>query len=119
MGNWSAQNENLVGSIAHNAYLKFNKLALKGLKSIKFSTFFAGNYAYEGDLEIREGAPNGTIIGKTHLKYFDENKGAMKYYQIPVKPTADETDLYLVFKNNKDKTQYITNANWILLNYKR
>ena len=94
------------------------QLNLKGLESIKFSTFYAAKYAYEGDIEIREGSQNGTVIGKTHLKYYNKDKGNIKYYQIPVKPTTNESHLYLVFKNNKNKEQYITNANSILLNYK-
>lgn len=118
LGNWSAANENLVGSIVHNSYLKFDVLPLKDLKSIKFAAFFVGNYAYEGDVEIREGSPQGHIIGKTHLKYYHKNKGRMKYYKIPVSPKTDKASLYLVFKNENDKEQYITNANWILLNYK-
>ncbi len=119
LGNWSAEEQNLVGSIVHDSYLKFDILPLKGLESIKFAVFFAGNYAYEGDVEIREGSPNGNLIGKTHLKYFDKNKGLMKYYKIAVTPTTDKASLFLVFKNEKDKEQYIANANWLLLNYKR
>ena len=119
LGSWSAEGENLVGSIVHNSYLKFDSLPLKGLESIKFAAFFAGNYPYEGDVEIREGSPNGNLIGKTHLKYYNENKGSMKYYKIPIKPKTDKAHLFLVFKNQKDEKQYITNANWILLNYKQ
>ena len=118
LGNWSAAGENLVGSIVHNSYLKFDAMSLKGLKSIKFAALFSSNYAYEGDVEIREGSPNGKLIGKTHLKYFNKKKRIMKYYKIDVKPTTNKANLYLVFKNEKDKKQYITNANWILLNYR-
>ena len=118
LGSWSAEGEGLVGSIVHNSFLKFNKLSSKRLESITFSAFFAGKYPYKGELEIREGSPNGTIIGKTHLEYNNENKGSFKYYQIPIQSTKDKSDLYLVFKNEIDKKQYITNANWILLNYK-
>ncbi|MDO5979515.1 ThuA domain-containing protein [Flavivirga spongiicola] len=119
LGSWSADGQNLVGSIVHNSYLKFDTLPLNGLESIKLSAFFAGNYAYEGDVEIREGSPNGNLIGKTHLKYFNKDKGLMKYYKIPVNPKTDKASLYLVFKNETDKEQYIANMNWILLNYKR
>ena len=118
LNNWIAKGEGLVGSIVNNSYIKFSKLSLKGLESVTFSAFYAAKYPYEGDLEIREGSPNGTIIGKTHLEYYHETKGIIKYYQIPVKTTAEESAIYLVFKNTIDKEQYITNANWILLNYK-
>ena len=119
LGNWSAADENLVGSIVHNSYLKFGTLPLNGLESIKLAVFFASDYAYEGHVEIRENSPNGNLIGKTHLKYFNKDKSLMKYYKIPVKPKTDKASLFLVFKNEKDKEQYIANANWVLLNYKR
>ncbi|WP_223549036.1 c-type cytochrome [Aestuariivivens sp. NBU2969] len=119
LGNWKALDETLVGSILHNAYLKFDTLNLKNLESIKLSTYFNNNYAYEGDVEIREGAPNGNLIGKNHFKYFNKGKSALKYYDIPVKPKSDKNTLFLVFKNEKDKEQYITNVNWILMNYRR
>lgn len=119
LGNWSTKGEKLVGSIVHNSYLKFDTLPLKNLESIKLSVFFRRNYAYEGDVEIRENAPNGNLIGKTHLKYFNKNKNAMKYYKIPVNPTTDKAHIYLVFKNKKDKKQYVANANWMLLSYRR
>mgnify|MGYP000604427146 CR=1 FL=1 len=94
-------------------------LLIHASKEIEGRGFAGVGIAYEGDVEIREDAPNGKLIGKTHLKYFNKKKRIMKYYKIDVKPTKDEASLYLVFKNKKDKTQYVTNANWILLNYKR
>jgi cytochrome c len=119
MGTWSAQGEKVVGSIAHNTHLKFDNMGLKGLTSIKLSTFYAADYPYKGTVEIREGSKNGKMIGKAKLGYFNDKKGATKYYQIEVSPTIETGALYLVFKNPTDKEQYITNANWILLNYKR
>ncbi|WP_233164031.1 ThuA domain-containing protein [Snuella sedimenti] len=118
LGTWDAEGQKLVGSIVNNSYLKFDNLNLKGLESIKFSAFYASDYPYNGRLEIREKAPDGKLIGATKLGYHNEHKGAMKYYQIPVRPTLDKAPLYLVFKNDTDKEQYIANANWILLNYK-
>ncbi|WP_242202762.1 ThuA domain-containing protein [Aestuariivivens insulae] len=118
LGTWDAEGETLVGSIVNNSYLKFNNVNLKNLENIKFSVFYASDYPYKGSLEIRENAPDGKLIGSTTLGYHNEHKGAMKYYDIPVRPTQDKASLYLVFKNNTDKEQYVANANWILLNYK-
>ncbi|GAA3563317.1 ThuA domain-containing protein [Snuella lapsa] len=119
LGTWNAEGQTLVGSIVNNSYLKFNNLNLKDLENIKFSAFYASDYPYKGTLEIRENALDGKLIGSTKLGYHNEDKGAMKYYQISVRPTLEKASLYLVFKNDTDKEQYIANANWILLNYRR
>jgi cytochrome c len=72
LSDWSAGGENLVGSIKHNAYLKFDNLKLSSLKSVKFSAFYAANYPYKGTVEFREDSKNGNIIGKASLGYFNE-----------------------------------------------
>ena len=119
LGEWTAQGQKVVGSIAHNSYLKFDNMGLKGLTNIKLCAFYASDYPYKGSVEIRERAQNGKIIGRTELGYFNDKKGATKYYQIDVNPTLDVGALYLVFKNPVDEEQYIAKANWILLNYNR
>jgi cytochrome c len=119
MGVWTAQGQKVVGSIAHDSYLKFDNMGLKGLKGIKLCAFYASDYPYKGSVEIREGAKDGNIIGKAALGYFNDKKGDTKYYQIEVTPSLEKGPLFLVFKNPSDKEQYITNANWILLNYNR
>ena len=117
LGQWNAKGEALIGSIVDGSFLAFNSVGLKGLKSVKLSVFFSNNYDYEGDVELREGQVTGPIIGKTHLKYFNKDKGALTVYDIPVYPQSEQNDLILLFKNEKNKAQYIANANWILLNY--
>jgi len=68
-------------------------------------------------MQIREGSVEGKIIGTTELEYFNKDKGSQKKYDIPVRPTIDDGDLFLVFKNPEDEDQYALNANWILLEY--
>ncbi|WP_242118162.1 ThuA domain-containing protein [Aestuariivivens sediminicola] len=117
LGQWNANGEALIGSIVDGSYLAFNSVRFKGLKSIRLSVFFSNNYDYEGEVELREGQVTGPIIGKTRLNYFNKDKGALKYYDIPVHSKSEQNDLILLFKNEKNKAQYIANANWILLNY--
>ncbi len=115
--NWTADGNQLVGSITHNSYLKFDAISLKGLKAIKFSAYYTSMYDYKGTVEIREGAFDGKLIGKSKLNYYNKKKGSSKEYKIKVSPTTDKSSIYLVFKNTKNKDKYITNANWIELSY--
>ncbi|WP_242156760.1 ThuA domain-containing protein [Aestuariivivens sediminis] len=118
LGNWDTDGENLVGSIVHGSYLKFDTIELNRLKRIKLSVFFGSKYNYEGDVEIREGTIDGKLIGKTHINYFNNEKSAMKYYDINIASHAEQNNLVVLFKNEKDKEQNIANVNWILLDYK-
>ena len=115
LGIWESHGLDLVGSIVHNSYLKFSNQYFKGLKNIKLAAKYNEGYDYQGMVEIREQSPDGNIIGQAQLGYFNEKKWAMKYYDIPVQPSIDRGDLYLVFKNPKDESQYVLNADWILL----
>jgi len=109
----------LVGSIAHNSFLMFDNISFKNLQDIQLAAAYNANYPYAGSVEIREGSVNGKIIGTAKLGYSHPDKGSMKYYDIPVQPNIEKGPLFLVFKNPTDKDQYVLNANWILLNYRR
>jgi cytochrome c len=118
LGIWESQGLNLVGSIVHNSYLKFSKQYFKGLRSIKLAAKYNEGYDYQGMVEIREQSPDGNLIGQAQLGYYHKDKWAVKYYDIPVQPSIERGDLYLVFKNPEDETQYVLNADWILLERK-
>lgn len=115
--NWDVNDSRLVGSIVHNSYLKFDKVNLEGLNSIKLSTFYGNNYHYKGTVEIREGDANGKLIGKKKISHFHKKDQQVKNYKIPVSPTTKKGDLCIVFKNEENKEQFIANADYILLNY--
>jgi len=119
LGVWNNMGATLVGSIAHNSFLKFNNISFKNLNNIQLAAAYNANYPYAGSVEIREGSINGKIIGTTILGYSHPDKGSMEYYDIAVQPNIDKGPLFLVFKNPADKDQYVLNANWILLNYQR
>lgn len=119
LGVWKNMGATLVGSIAHNSYLKFDNIGFNNLHSLQLAAAYNANYPYAGKVEVREGAIDGKIIGTAELGYSHPDKGSMKYYDIPLDATIDKGPLYLVFKNPADKDQYVLNANWILLNYER
>lgn len=115
LGIWDNDGATLVGSIAHNSFLKFKNQNLSSLTSIKLAAKYNAGYDYQGRVEIRENSPTGTVIGEMELGYFDKEKIGTKYYQIPVAPTIGSGDLFLVFKNPKDDKQFVLNADWVLL----
>jgi cytochrome c len=117
MGVWEAGGATLIGSGKHDSYLGFEGLDLKGIKSLTFAAFYIANYDYQGGIEIREGSPSGKVLGRQQLNYFNENKEAHKFYTIPIRPSADQGDLYVVFKDESDKDRIMANANWVMLNY--
>jgi len=108
VGVWEKDGATLVGSIVHNSYLKFKNQNLLAAK-------FTSGYDFRGKVEIREGSQNGKVIGGIDVSYFKIGKVATKYYQIPVSPTIENGDLFLVFKNEKNKEQFVMNADWVLL----
>ncbi|HZJ19427.1 MAG TPA: PKD domain-containing protein, partial [Pricia sp.] len=114
---WSTNYSRVVGGVVHNSFLRFDHLNLKGLLHLKYATFYTGDYQFEGTLEIREGTPDGPLIGKQRLGYTGNEK--TMYYEIPVKPTVENGTLYLVFKNPKDKLRNMGHADWISFDYMR
>ena len=119
LGIWNNMGATLVGSIVHNSYLKFEHISFKNLTGIQLAAAYSANYPYAGKVEIRKGSMDGPILGTTELGYSHPKKGSMKYYDIPVPSSEEKGPLFLVFKNPDDKDQYILNANWIMLKYKR
>ncbi len=118
LGIWDNDGATLVGSIIHDSYLKFKDQSFKNLKSIKLAAKYNADYNYQGRVEVREKNPNGKVIGEVKVGYFDKEKIGTKYYEIPVDPTIDVGDLYLVFKNPEDEKQFVLNADWVLLNHR-
>ncbi len=115
LGIWDNDGAILVGSIVHNSFLEFKNQSFENLTSIKLAAKYNAGYDYQGKVEIRENSPTGNVIGEAELGYFDKDKIGTKYYQIPVSPTIEVGDLFLVFKNPKDDKQFVLNADWILL----
>ncbi|MDW3649852.1 MAG: PQQ-dependent sugar dehydrogenase [Bacteroidia bacterium] len=119
LGVWNSQGARLVGSIAHNTFLKFEGVSFKNLESIQLAAAYNADYNYAGSVEVRQGSIDGKLLGQAKLGYSHPKKAAKKYYDISLEPTTIKGPLYLVFKNPADPDQYVLNANWILLNYNR
>jgi cytochrome c len=117
LGNWNTQGATVVGSIAHDTYLKYEKVNFKGLKSINLAAKYNANYPYKGVVQVRAGAKDGKILGSAAVGYFHKKKAGKKQYDIELQPYAENADLYLTFHNPADKEQFAMNADWFILNY--
>lgn len=119
LGIWNSQGARLVGSILHNSYLKFDNISFRNLNSIQLAAAYNADYPYAGSVEVRANAVDGEVLGTAELGYSDPKKPGKEYYDIPLKASEVKGPLYLVFKNTKDDSQYVLNADWIILNYER
>jgi cytochrome c len=119
LGTWNNMGATVVGSIAHNSWLKFDNIGFQKLESIQLAAAYSANYPYAGTVEVRTGSVDGKILGQAQVGYSHPDKGSMEYYDIPVQGGAGKGPLYLVFKNPSDPDQYVLNANWIMLKYQR
>ena len=116
-GIWNTNYSRVVGALVHNSFLRFDALDLKGLKHIKYATFFNSDYDFKGTLEIHEGTLDGPIIGKQYLSHKGEEETV--YYEIAVKPTSENGTLYLVFKNPENELNNMGHADYISFDYIR
>ena len=114
---WVTKRGTFIGRVVHNTAFKFEDISFEGLKKAEFSGAFNKDYEYAGKLQLREGSPDGNIIGETEISYFDAENEGRENYTIDVNPTTKKGDLYLVFKNDTDPEQYIVNADWLYLYY--
>ena len=116
---WDGHGATLVGSIVHDSYLKFEGIRFKDLESIRLAAAYNADYPYAGLVEIRAGSLSGEILGSTTLGYSHPKKSSKQTYDIPLTDAGmDRGPLFLVFKNPADKSNYVLNADWVMLNYR-
>ena len=114
---WNSQGKTVVGSIKDGTYIKFDPISFKGLKSVRIGAAFNKDYQYAGEAEIRVGNPDGQLLGKTNVSYFNKDKAGYKTMDIALKSSTEFDSLYLVFKNGEDKDRYVMNGDWLQLYY--
>ena len=117
INSWRTNYSRVVGGMVHDSYLRFDNIDLENLRHLKYATFFNSDYDFQGNLEIRQDALDGPIIGKQRIKYFGPEKTA--YFEIAVKPTKANATIYLLYKNPDKKLNNIGHADYISFDYKR
>jgi len=114
---WDAGGQKLLGNITHGRFFGFNSVQLSGLKSVDLSMYYSSQYNYKGRVLVKKDSENGEVIGEIKLGYYDLKKEMLKTYSIPLKANKGKSDLYFVFVNDADQTQFIGNPNNVYLNY--
>lgn len=99
LGSGKAEEGKFMGAINHDAFLKFDRITLSGLKSIVARVTSAGA---GGTIEIRRGKPDGELIGSGEVKV---NGSWDDFFEleIPIAETTGRDALFLVFKNEKNR----------------
>lgn len=117
LGVWNSQGRTLVGSIKDGKHIKIAPVSFDNLTNISVGAAFNKDYPYGGEVEFRKGKLDGQLLGKGDIQHFDKNKDAFKVFEIDLEPDNGTDTLFLVFKNSKDKDQFVLNGDWIQLNY--
>ncbi len=88
-----------MGAIEHDGFLKFDQIRFDNIKSINASVASAGA---GGAIEVRRGSIDGPLIGKATIEV---NGQWEEFYDkiITLEPTTGTDDLFLVFKNEKNR----------------
>ena len=107
----------LVGDLRNNAFIKFSNIDLGNLKNIHLIGYFFKDYHYKGAVEIREGSPNGNILGKATIEVLDKEKDKEQIYEFEIQSTATIGDLFVVFKNKESAEQKMMNVDQVKLGY--
>ncbi len=114
---WNKGKRTVVGSITHNAFLKFKNIDLANLKNLQLVTDFNKDYQYQGIVEIREGNIDGPIIGSTTIDHFNKEKNIQETYDSRIQAATAKGDLFLVFKNEANAEQFVMNLDRVVLGY--
>ena len=117
LGIFVSQGRTLVGSIKDGQQFNFGVVNFDGLSSIIIGAAFHKGYSYYGEVEIRLGKADGKLLGKGIIQYNDKKNRGFEPFEIKIEPTNEVGSLVFVFKNPKDKDQFIMNGDWIHLNY--
>ncbi|OEK07508.1 ThuA domain-containing protein [Roseivirga misakiensis] len=114
---WQALGSKVVGNIKNGQFLKFNNVDLTGLKAITFRGLYNNGYHYQGEIEIRGGSQSGPLLGSAQIDFNKLKEQSFKDTKIFITSEGAKSDIYLIFKNQEDQERFITNAEFIVLNY--
>ncbi|TKT86581.1 carbohydrate-binding protein [Dyadobacter frigoris] len=91
-----------IANITDGKYTRFNAIDLNHIKSVRLRIQEQGA---GGTVELRNGAKDGPLLGKTEIAagQTEDPKTGWKEIDLPVSPTTGMHDLYFVFKNPNSK----------------
>ncbi|MFD3000160.1 ThuA domain-containing protein [Pontibacter toksunensis] len=103
----------LVSDIKDNSYISFRNIDLTGIKAVTFN-LAAGTDG--GTIEIREGAPDGKLVGTATVPPSADRSGwgTARTVTAPVKDPGGVNELFFVFRNKAVKDKPLMSLDWIL-----
>ncbi len=88
-----------MGAIEHDGFLRFNQISLEKTKQIVIRAASAGA---GGVVEARRGSPTGPLLGDVTVEV-NGDWHAFTEKIIDLKEPSSREDVYLVFKNEKNR----------------
>jgi cytochrome c len=95
LGSGKAEGGHFMGAINHDAFLKFDRIRLDGLRAIVARVTSAGT---GGTIEVRRGAPDGELLGSVAVEV-NGSWDAFYDLEIPLAESSGQAAIFLVFKN--------------------
>ena len=99
LGSDKAQGKHFIGGINHDAFLRFQKVTLDGVKSLRVRVASAGA---GGNIEVHRGSVDGPLLGSVTIEV---NGSWEEFYdkEIEIADAEGRDDLFFVFKNEKNR----------------
>ncbi len=99
LGTDQAEGKKFMGAIEHDGFLRFNQISLGQTKQIVIRAASAGA---GGVVEARVGSPAGPLLGSVPVEV-NGDWHAFSEKVIELKEPSGREDVYLVFKNEKNR----------------
>lgn len=112
-----SQGEKALGYIVDDTYMMYEDVRFDGLKEIQIGALFDSGYKYWGVVEFRIGSKSGQLVGAIDIELYNVKRDRKKSYSVSIDPVVGNQDLFVVFRNEKNKEQFIMNADYIFLKY--
>jgi cytochrome c len=99
-----------LANIQDGSHIAFSNIDLKGIREIHFKT---GTRVKGSVIEVRQGSPNGTLLGKTEVPQVEKFSDAVKPAKVVLEYAGDASDIYFVFRNSDGQKENILFLDWI------
>ena len=104
-------------NVTDGQYFMFENVLFDGLSSVSMRVFYDRDYQYSGTVEVRKGAIDGILLASTGVAYYHETERNTKTHTLKIKSITGRDKLCFVFRNDQDKALYVTNPDYVLLEY--
>lgn len=99
-----------LANVQEGSHIGFRNIDLKGIREIHFK---AGTRVKGSVIEVRQGSPNGTLLGKAEVPQVEKFSDSVKPAKAILEYAGDPSDIYFVFRNTDGQKENILFLDWI------